>query len=160
VIANVSLAGTRGLRMRKCPFCAEDIQDSAIVCRHCGRELTATPADLRVARGPGASGVTETTSAKGQGAASGFAVGLAGSGCLFMAGLLLTFTGIGALIGIPMILGAVLLPFIGALVGLGTIKGPCPHCGQSITAQSAQPGIDCQACKRRIVIREKRFFKA
>src|SRR4029453_18182554 len=54
-------ASNRGARSsqraptRRCPFCAEEIQSAAIVCKHCLRDLTvpAPPAPFLTAKVPG-----------------------------------------------------------------------------------------------------------
>lgn len=75
-------------------------------------------------------------------------------GCVLPVGILLCFTGIGAIIGIPLILAALIFPF----TGFAAQKAPCPYCGQMVHV-FAGVGVNCPACKQRIVIRGKQFLK-
>jgi DNA-directed RNA polymerase subunit RPC12/RpoP len=100
---------------------------------------------------------TEAESAKALGATTGaFAGGCMGA-VFVIVGVLLCFTVIGAIIGIPLILIGVGSPIMGSLVGLGSIKGPCPWCGGVVVTPLRSHGVDCPSCKKRVVVRGKQF---
>lgn len=102
---------------------------------------------------------TKAKDEKGFGAATGALGGAVAGGCLIIVGLLLTLTGIGALIGIPLILIGLVMPFFGGVLGLSAIKGSCPYCGHTIHTESKKPGLNCPACNQRIVIKDKKFYR-
>ena len=75
---------------------------------------------------------------------------------LIVIGVMVSFTGIGLIIGIPLILIGIAYP----LIGRSLIKGPCPYCGSEVSAFGFKTGITCLACKERIAIRDMKFFRA
>jgi DNA-directed RNA polymerase subunit RPC12/RpoP len=71
-------------------------------------------------------------------------------------GIILCFTGIGAILGIPLILWAFIMPFIKPTRNL---VGSCPYCGHGIVANENDVGVTCLACQQRIIIRNGNFHK-
>jgi hypothetical protein len=80
---------------------------------------------------------------------------------LIIVGTLLCLTGLGAILGIPLIIGAILAPLLLPLIGMGTIQGKCPWCGTSVSSITTHPqGFYCHACSNKVAIDHRTFIKA
>jgi len=93
-----------------------------------------------------------TKKATGQGIATGVIIGV----MMFALG--------GVLIGFCWPVGLVLLvgAFIAPFMGIGSVSGSCPYCGSKLLAQplaTAHGGITCRACKKRVIVRNKRYYR-
>jgi len=99
---------------------------------------------------PGAASPTQPANAQGVAMGLVMAVLLFGLGF----GALFTFWPV----GVVMLLAALVSPFM----GLGSISGPCPYCASNLLAPPiirADGGITCHACCRRVIVRNKRYYR-
>jgi len=96
-----------------------------------------------------------------QGAFGGLLIGMVAVPILIIVGTMLCLTGLGAIAGIPMIIGGALAPLLGPMIGIGTLQGKCPWCGTKMSSVIDHPqGFYCHACSNRIVIEDRKFTKA
>lgn len=76
-------------------------------------------------------------------------------------GTMLTITGIGIIVGIPLIILGVLAPLLGSVIGLNELKGKCPWCGTKIASiVNHTQDFACPACSQMIAIRNREMQKA
>ncbi|MGO9340284.1 MAG: hypothetical protein ACLPY1_22540 [Terracidiphilus sp.] len=102
----------------------------------------------------------ESERAPMQGAFGGLLFGMLAVPILVIVGTMLCLTGLGAILGIPMILAAVLAPLLGPMIGLGAVKGKCPWCGISVSSVANANDFNCHGCGKRIAIKHRTFVTA
>jgi DNA-directed RNA polymerase subunit RPC12/RpoP len=94
-----------------------------------------------------------------QGAFGGLLLGLLAVPILIVVGTLLCLTGLGAFLGVPLIIGAVLAPLLGPLIGIGVLRGKCPWCGTQVNSVVKKTVFYCHVCNRKIALQNRRFIK-
>jgi hypothetical protein len=79
--------------------------------------------------------------------------------CLIVGGMLCC-TGLGAFLGVPVIIAGILAPLIGPMVGLGEPRGKCPWCGNELTDIVNSPAFECHSCNGKVLFENSKFVKA
>ncbi len=102
----------------------------------------------------------ETDKAPMPGAYSGLLFGILVVPMLLIVGTLLCLTGLGALLGIPMIAAGILAPLLGPMIGMRTHKGLCPYCGAALSNIESSHGATCPVCNRAIAVRHGMIVRA
>ena len=100
--------------------CGTSLEASWGFCPRCGVAVT------REAQLPATSAEREKSSVPG--AFGGLLFGVIAAPILLIVGIMLCLTGLGAFLGVPMIIAAVFAPLAGPLLGLGEHKVRCPYC--------------------------------
>jgi DNA-directed RNA polymerase subunit RPC12/RpoP len=71
-------------------------------------------------------------------------------------GTMLCLTGLGAFLGIPMIIAGALSPLLGPMLGLETHAGKCPWCGAKVSIVPLVDAFNCEECHRKISVKNHR----
>jgi predicted RNA-binding Zn-ribbon protein involved in translation (DUF1610 family) len=141
----------------QCVQCGAELESPWKFCPLCGaaHPIAAPPIEGREETLP-----WEHEKAPVQGAFGGLVFGILAVPVLIIPGALLCLTGLGAFLGIPMIIAGVLAPLLGPMMGLGVLNGNCPWCDASISGLEHSKDFSCPECGKRIAVKHREFMTA
>ena len=91
---------------------------------------------------------------------SGLLLGIVITPMCIIVGTMLCLTGLGAILGIPMIIGGILAPILTPMIVIGEPKGMCPWCGTKVSNVFNAAHFECHECGQRIDAQNRHFIKA
>lgn len=158
---------------KSCPFCAEEILSAAIKCKHCGEMLDNSGQARPVVSQSNVQNVSPIEAASNQPDKNSSLASEArydpklliesnpkklSNGVYAVVGFLLCLTGIGAIIGVPLLLYGI---FSGSKAK-GAWRGQCPKCDNEILWYGGDPNakqgaLQCPTCSVQIVFYENKF---
>ena len=139
----------------QCSKCGAQMTATWKFCPHCG---TATKEAPPVAVPAPGEALTERAPVRG--AFGGLLFGMLAVPILAIVGTMLCLTGLGAILGVPMIVAAILAPVLGPMIGIGALNGNCPWCGVRIHSLITGPEFYCHACSKKIAVKNRQFHRA
>ena len=133
---------------KNCPHCAEEIKADAKKCKHCGKflEVESRPAPAA----PHMQHIAGRRMPYWKTVPS-----FMGSGLLKLTGgIALTFTIIGGLVGIPLMVMGVLSFLWSPFLAFAALEGKCAICGKRLVWSAWNTSVKCRGCKQRLLIQK------
>jgi predicted RNA-binding Zn-ribbon protein involved in translation (DUF1610 family) len=141
----------------QCSNCEMRLAQSWTFCPHCGVAIVHETQHHEM-HNIEPTPLPQKTSVKG--GFGGLLVGLVITPVCIIVGTLLCLTGLGALLGVPMIIGGIIAPLAGSIFGLGEHRGKCPSCGTRVISFTDGLSHDCPTCNKEFAIGQPTAAKA
>jgi predicted amidophosphoribosyltransferase len=135
-----------------CSQCGAQLSSPWRFCPLCGAEVPLQTQETETE--------VEKQKAPMRSAFSGLFFGLIVTPMCIIVGTMLCLTGLGAILGIPMIIGGILAPILGPMICVGEPKGKCPWCGAKVSNVFNAGSFHCHECGKKIDAHDRHFIKA
>ncbi len=138
--------------LTQCPKCATALDPHWSYCPHCS---AVNPGAVHAVSEPRKHERYPIRNAFG-----GLFFGVVVAPVCLIVGTMLTITGIGIFVGIPLIILGIFAPLLGSVLGLNELNGKCPWCGTRIASiVNHTQDFACPACSRMIAVRDHELQK-